>query len=255
MASGSPTRQEAVRVAAAAGRDSAPTRRCRSAAGRRQARTAAPGRARQSTSATSTSGGPHGTVLPAAGQRLVARRALYALIAVGYTVVYGIIQLINFAHGEIFMIGAFGAFATWFVVPGSTRPLWAAAHDADRRHGGRRRGGSADRAVRVPPAAQRAAAGSADHRHRCLGVPAGGRPAVLRPTARLPGLQAGDPVPADRRRHRPGDPDRRGDHPAGRPVHPGDARDLHRVPLLLRQPAPVWVAPCRRPPRIPTPPG
>lgn len=35
--------------------------------------------------------------------------ALYALIAVGYTVVYGIIQLINFAHGEIFMIGAFGA--------------------------------------------------------------------------------------------------------------------------------------------------
>ena len=31
--------------------------------------------------------------------------ALYALIAVGYTVVYGIVQLINFAHGEIFMIG------------------------------------------------------------------------------------------------------------------------------------------------------
>jgi branched-chain amino acid transport system permease protein len=35
--------------------------------------------------------------------------SLYALIAVGYTVVYGIIQLINFAHGEVFMIGAFGA--------------------------------------------------------------------------------------------------------------------------------------------------
>ncbi len=32
---------------------------------------------------------------------------LYALIAVGYTMVYGIIKLINFAHGEIFMIGAF----------------------------------------------------------------------------------------------------------------------------------------------------
>lgn len=42
--------------------------------------------------------------------------ALYALIAVGYTVVYGIVQLINFAHGEIFMIGAFGAFATWMVM-------------------------------------------------------------------------------------------------------------------------------------------
>lgn len=42
--------------------------------------------------------------------------ALYALIAVGYTVVYGIVQLINFAHGEIFMIGAFGAFTVWMVL-------------------------------------------------------------------------------------------------------------------------------------------
>lgn len=33
--------------------------------------------------------------------------ALYALIAVGYTMVYGIIKLINFAHGEIYMLGAF----------------------------------------------------------------------------------------------------------------------------------------------------
>lgn len=32
---------------------------------------------------------------------------IYALIAVGYTMVYGIIQLINFAHGEIYMMGAF----------------------------------------------------------------------------------------------------------------------------------------------------
>ncbi|HEX7277721.1 MAG TPA: branched-chain amino acid ABC transporter permease [Acidimicrobiales bacterium] len=33
--------------------------------------------------------------------------ATYGLIALGYTMVYGIIQLINFAHGEIFMVGAF----------------------------------------------------------------------------------------------------------------------------------------------------
>ncbi len=33
--------------------------------------------------------------------------SLYALIAIGYTLVYGIIRLINFAHGEVFMIGAF----------------------------------------------------------------------------------------------------------------------------------------------------
>ncbi len=37
------------------------------------------------------------------------RGAIYALIALGYTMVYGIIQLINFAHGEIYMIGAFVA--------------------------------------------------------------------------------------------------------------------------------------------------
>jgi len=35
------------------------------------------------------------------------RGSIYALIALGYTMVYGIIQLINFAHGDIYMIGAF----------------------------------------------------------------------------------------------------------------------------------------------------
>src|SRR5690348_4994799 len=33
--------------------------------------------------------------------------AVYAVIAIGYTMVYGILELINFAHGEIFMTGAF----------------------------------------------------------------------------------------------------------------------------------------------------
>ena len=33
--------------------------------------------------------------------------AIYSLIALGYTMVYGIIELINFAHGDIFMIGTF----------------------------------------------------------------------------------------------------------------------------------------------------
>jgi branched-chain amino acid transport system permease protein len=37
------------------------------------------------------------------------RGSIYALIALGYTLVYGILQLINFAHGEIYMIGAFTA--------------------------------------------------------------------------------------------------------------------------------------------------
>src|SRR5829696_4196650 len=37
--------------------------------------------------------------------------AIWAMIAVGYTLVYGIIELINFAHGDLFMIGSFIAYA------------------------------------------------------------------------------------------------------------------------------------------------
>ena len=33
--------------------------------------------------------------------------AIYALIALGYTMVYGIVELINFAHGDVFMLGTF----------------------------------------------------------------------------------------------------------------------------------------------------
>lgn len=36
--------------------------------------------------------------------------SLYALIAIGYTMVYGILRLINFAHGDVFMLGAYVAF-------------------------------------------------------------------------------------------------------------------------------------------------
>ena len=32
---------------------------------------------------------------------------MYALIALGYSMVYGILKLLNFAHGEVYMIGAF----------------------------------------------------------------------------------------------------------------------------------------------------
>jgi branched-chain amino acid transport system permease protein len=39
----------------------------------------------------------------------LARGAIYALIALGYTMVYGILGMINFAHGEMFMIGMFGS--------------------------------------------------------------------------------------------------------------------------------------------------
>jgi branched-chain amino acid transport system permease protein len=36
--------------------------------------------------------------------------SIYALIALGYTMVYGILKLINFAHGEVFMVGAYAGF-------------------------------------------------------------------------------------------------------------------------------------------------
>ena len=45
--------------------------------------------------------------------------SLYALIAIGYTMVYGILRLINFAHGDLFMLGAYVAFygAAIFLLP------------------------------------------------------------------------------------------------------------------------------------------
>ncbi|MFD4246381.1 branched-chain amino acid ABC transporter permease [Streptomyces sp. NPDC058525] len=51
--------------------------------------------------------------------------ALYGLIAIGYTMVYGIVQLINFAHGEIFMIGGFGALTAYAILPTGTSLLIA----------------------------------------------------------------------------------------------------------------------------------
>ena len=42
--------------------------------------------------------------------------SIYGLIAIGYTMVYGIIGMINFAHGEVFMIGSFIALTTFLVL-------------------------------------------------------------------------------------------------------------------------------------------
>src|SRR5919197_5856952 len=51
----------------------------------------------------------------------VSNGAIWALVAIGYTLVYGIVELINFAHGEVFMIGSFIAaslFATFGLTEG-----------------------------------------------------------------------------------------------------------------------------------------
>ncbi len=49
--------------------------------------------------------------------------SLYALIAIGYTMVYGILRLINFAHGDVFMIGGYLAF---YAVTAFMMPWWIA---------------------------------------------------------------------------------------------------------------------------------
>src|SRR5258708_22654507 len=50
--------------------------------------------------------------------------SVYAVVALGYTMVYGIIQLINFAHGEVVMIGAMVAFTMInLLVPAGLPPL------------------------------------------------------------------------------------------------------------------------------------
>jgi branched-chain amino acid transport system permease protein len=49
--------------------------------------------------------------------------SVYALIALGYTLVYGIIKLLNFAHGDVFTVGSFIGFGTLQLLGGSTDPV------------------------------------------------------------------------------------------------------------------------------------
>jgi branched-chain amino acid transport system permease protein len=45
--------------------------------------------------------------------------SLYALIALGYTMVYGVLQMINFAHGEVFMLGSFAGYGAMSAMGGN----------------------------------------------------------------------------------------------------------------------------------------
>src|SRR6267142_2552679 len=63
----------------------------------------------------------------------IASGSIYALIALGYTMVYGILKLINFAHGDVFMLGSFMGFygARWYGQAthqtGAPAPSWGMA--------------------------------------------------------------------------------------------------------------------------------
>ena len=47
--------------------------------------------------------------------------AIYALVALGYSMVYGIIRLINFAHGDIIMVASF---VVWYLIARLNVPVW-----------------------------------------------------------------------------------------------------------------------------------
>lgn len=51
--------------------------------------------------------------------------AIYALIALGYTMVYGVLQLINFAHSEVFMYGTFAVAWTFVLLHGTGDANWS----------------------------------------------------------------------------------------------------------------------------------
>ncbi len=49
--------------------------------------------------------------------------SIYALVALGYSMVYGIVKLINFAHGEVLMVGAY---VSWYMISQINVPIWIA---------------------------------------------------------------------------------------------------------------------------------
>ena len=120
------------------------------------------------------------------GNNLVAglsNGAIWALIALGYTLVYGIIELINFAHGEVFMIGSLVTAAWFWEVIGLTEAtailalIVGLAGIAGRRDAHQRGPERDDRTGGLPAAPNGAEARAADH---------GGRHVVHPPERRDP---------------------------------------------------------------------
>ena len=71
--------------------------------------------------------------------------SIYGLIAIGYTMVFGIIGMVNFAHGDVFMVSAFIALILFLLLTQvvGIAAIWAGAADRARpRHGADRRCGA-----------------------------------------------------------------------------------------------------------------
>ncbi len=109
---------------------------------------------------------------------------VYALIALGYTMVYGIVKLINFAHGDVFMVGAFTSYyaVTRFSLHQWPQTLFPAipagplrrdrlGHGHPALDGRLHAAGGHHRAGGLQAAARRAAHRRPDHGHRRLVLP------------------------------------------------------------------------------------
>ena len=53
--------------------------------------------------------------------------SVYAIIALGYTMVYGIAKMLNFAHGDVIMIGSYVVFVTVSIPPMWSESGWVAS--------------------------------------------------------------------------------------------------------------------------------
>ena len=49
--------------------------------------------------------------------------SVYALVALGYTLVYGVLKLLNFAHGDVFMVGSFIGYGVLQALGGPANPV------------------------------------------------------------------------------------------------------------------------------------
>jgi Branched-chain amino acid transport system / permease component len=165
--------------------------------------------------------------------------ALYSLVALGFSMVYGVLKLLNFAHGDLYMVGAYiGFFIIQFFggaahvdipVPLLLAIMFVVAAGLV---------GGLGVAVRLPAAAGRAADRAADHRDRRLVLPGERGPAAVR--LPVPGVQHRG-VHLAVQRH----PDRLGHHRQRADPGPGTRSPADDRPAVGGQPDQVGQADAR----------
>ena len=100
--------------------------------------------------------------------------SIYGLIAIGYTMVFGIIGMVNFAHGDVFMVSAFIALIAFLILTtwlGITSVALALLIVLIVGHAAHLAGQLGDRARRLPAAARLVPPGAADLGDRHVDLP------------------------------------------------------------------------------------